>query len=319
MGRLYMERRVRGMLRLRLFSIISLVLFCVFLAILIGIIIVVNTGDYNGHNKQFAKIEATQDVGTKSYTLDSFDTLLFFSQELRKERTLFTNEIPKLTVVNSDEYRVEVKTSRDLLDRLDVFTEENSLHFGFTADCYYSVNRNNKSYKGLFVDCNQFDVTVYAPVSKLKSNAEFDLDFQASKVSELVVIVDGEIRNGKIYDIDSTYFGLSASGNSNVSVSGKVSNHAEFIALHNSKIDASSLNCSKINKAASCQVFGLSYVRDSNGTLVPFTGIGFLLTVFLVAMPILTLIAFVVFRIWFLYRRKEADILIELDDKGENL
>lgn len=319
MGRLYMEKRVRGMLRLRLFSIISLVLFCVFLAILIGVIVVINTGDYNGHNKQFAKIEATQDVGSKSFTVDSFDTLLFFSQELRKERTLFTNEIPKLTVVNSSENRVEVKANHDLLDRLDVFTEKNSLNFGFSADCYNDVKRNNKSYKGLFVDCNQFEVTVYANVSKLKSDAEINLDFQGGDVNELVIIVDGEIRSGKIYDINSTYFGLSASGNSNVSVSGSVSNHAEFIALHNSKIDASALNCSKINKAASCQVFGLSYVRDSQGTLIPFTGIGFLLTVFLVAMPVLLLIAFVVFRIWFVFRRKEADILIEMDDRGENL
>ncbi len=319
MGRLYLERRVRGMLRLRICSIVSLAAFCVFLAILIGVIVVINTGDYNGHNSQFAKIEATQNVEAKSFTVDSFDTLLFFSQELRNERTLFTDEMPRLTVVNSDKYIIEVRANKDLLDKLDIFTEGNSLHFGFKTENYNDVKRSNKSYKGLFVDCSQFDVTVYAPISKLKSNAELDLDFQACKTSELVIIVDGEIRNGKIYDVDSSYFGLSASGNSNVNVSGNVSNHSEIIAQHNSKIDATLLDCAKIQRAAYCQLFGLSYVRDFEGMHIPFTNVGFLLTVFLTAMPILSIIAFVVFRIWFFYRRKEADALIELDDRGENL
>ena len=126
-----MERRVRGMLRLRLFSIISLVVFCILLVMIGVITIIMNTGDYTGHNNDFADMKATQDVGSKSFTFGSFDTILFFSQDLRKERTLFTNEIPKLTIVNSNKYSIEVRANRDLLDKLDVFTEKNSLHFGF--------------------------------------------------------------------------------------------------------------------------------------------------------------------------------------------
>ena len=173
-----MRREVEKMMRLRRISIIFVILLGIFGSIVAGMIVFMNTGDYNGINPQFGKYEASGEVETKSYQMekDSFNSVLFFSMRYMNQRTLFRGYAPSLKIVNSDEYRVEVKANRELFEKLKLTVVEGCLCVHFDDELYGYVERNNRIYKGLFIDCEIFEMTVYAPISTLATDAEIALD-----------------------------------------------------------------------------------------------------------------------------------------------
>ena len=313
-----MKNKVRAMLRTRILSIVCIVVFCFFLLVTIGLAVFMNTGDYRGKNKDFAKISTIGNVETKSFDFEEFERLFFFSETYRNEKCIFTDQIPTLKIVNSDEYRVEVTTNSELLDLLDLQAAEKALYFTFLPENFNNIQKSNKAYKGLYVSCDTFEVTVYAPVCELRSHTEFNLDYQAPEAKSILLMVDGEIRNGKIYDVKSSYFGINACGNSNITVSGEATSTIELVAHHNSKIDVTDLNGPIAYMAAYCQFFGSSYIKHPGGTFFPYTNIGFLLTVFVIFILVVSLVGFVVFLILFFKLKAEVDLLIAEYERNPN-
>ena len=313
-----MKKKVRAMLRTRILAIVCIVTFCVFLIVTAGILIIMSSSDYRGKNRDFAKMSVTAEAQTKSFDFEEFQSLLFFSESFRNERCLFTNQIPSLKIVNSDKYKVEVTANGELIDKLDLQVNDKALCFTFMPENFSNVVANGRKYKGLYVDCSVFDVTVYAPISQLRSHAEFNLDFQAPNAESVTLLVDGEIRNGKIYDVKSSYFGINTCGNSNITVSGNVDDAIELISHHNSKIDVTNLNGPITYMASYCQFFGISYIKHSSGTFLPFTNMGFLLSAFILFVLLISLVGFAVFLILFFRLKSKVDMLIEEYERNPN-
>ncbi len=306
------------MMGLRKWSIVFLVLLLVALVVIIGVVIFMNTGDYAGANRNFNKIVAENDIESKTLELDNFSKLYFFSQGHNNQRTLFTGAIPNLKIVDSQEYKIELTSNGDILSKLDVLLEDDALYIDFKEEHYDTISRVGKSYKGLYVDCAKLDVTIYAPVSYLVSDAELDLDFEAPNAKALIVAVNGEIRSGRIYGVSSDAVGIFVSGNSNVSVSGEAREYAELMVKHSSSLDASELKTAVVSETVASQLFGISLIRYADRVKYSIDDVGFILSVAMIFALILLLAGFVVFRILFLRQKKELDQFIDQVKKEGN-
>lgn len=306
-----MRREVERMMRLRRISIVFAVLGAIVLVAMAAMGIISTIGDYSGVNDEFAEIETEAQVGTKSFNIQPADKLLFFSEGVRNERTLFLNSIPNLTIHNSDKYYVEVTANKDLLDKLEVTTVEDQIRFSFQKKYYNPVTANGRDYRGLFVDCTQFDVHVYAPITEFYTSAEINLEYNAPKCETLAISVIGEIRDGRVYGVDSNALVAGFCGASNVSFEGEVSGHSVIEVMHNSRIDASMLKTKSLSTSVSCQIYGFSYVIGQDVAEYSFTKAGFVLTVVSVVLALLFATLFIITRIMFFKQKEEIDRYVE--------
>lgn len=319
-----MRREYERMMRLRFFSILSCIALIIVLIAIVAMSVIITTGDYSGVNSDFAEIEDTGSLKTKEYNLGKFENVYLFSENYGKQRTLFTNKIPHLKIVNSDKYQVDIKASKSLLEKLDIKIIENSLVVTFDNKYYADVVREGRTYRGLFVECEGFEVTVYAPVTLLTTDAEITLDYQAPKTNTLITRINGEVREGRIYDIDCDYLNVAFCGMSNVTLEGIAHNRADIVARHNSKIEAQGLKCSNVSASVTCQLFGFSYVNyrlsqeNGNGSVEyrdmresSFTESGFVVTIFVIMLSVLFAALFIIFRVKFFKQKKAIDEYIE--------
>lgn len=306
-----MEQEIDRMMLLRKLCIISFIVICVIVVGIVGALIVMNTGDYSGNNSDFARIKDYGNVTTKTVDFEKCDTLYFFSETENRERTLFEDKIPKLKIVNSDKYCVEITAGEALLDRLDIEQKESGLIITFREDCYNDIRNGKKQYKGLYVDTDIFEVTVYAPISVLISSAEFDLDFDTPKTEMLAISVSGEIRKGSVYNIDANTLYCALNGASTVKMSGQVKNVSQFKVRHNSKIDAMDLKTPVVYTSSTSQLFGLSYIKGETFSDYSIMTLGFFATVGMVVLLAVCVGAFIVLRKMFVKQRNEIDQFIE--------
>ncbi len=216
------------------------------------------------HQFEFSKFE-------KLYFLNDIDPLTSFSKKTR-----MLGATPKLQIINSDEYRVEIKANADVFDVLKIATSDslndnrNTLIITFSDECYVPVHTDDIDYDydtGLYVDFDVFEVTVYAPISALSVNSEVILDYQAPKCKKMDVAFSYEGTRANIYNIDTEDFTLYCSGTSDITLSGNVIGESTIWVWHDTKVNANDLNTgTKDFKISSSVLFGLSYIKY-NGTL----------------------------------------------------
>ena len=308
------------MMRRRRIAIFFAVLFVLSIGAIIGTLVFMNSGDYSGSNENFGVLSARDGKESKTYVLQEFNDVYFFSQDFASELTLFTDAIPNLKIVNSDKYTVEVKSNKQVLDNLQVFNEENGkLIFGFDKELYGVLSGDNGYYRGLYVECDLFEVTINAPVDHFRTHAEINLDFDAPKSDTLVIDVDGEIRQGTVKNIDSLNLVASFCGNTNITMSGTVSKMSDITARHNSKVDAEELKCPKLYSLVTCQIFGFSYINQGDESHYSITGAGFVIALLLILLPIACVVMFVLFWKKFLKSRKHMDMLIEKERSEQRI
>ncbi|MBO4982840.1 MAG: DUF2807 domain-containing protein [Clostridia bacterium] len=313
-----MGEELDRMMGLRKWSIVFLVLLIIAIVLIVSIIIFMNVGDYSGTNNDFNKVVAVAELDGKTIELENFSKLYFFSQSHKNQRTLFKKVIPNLKIINSQEYKIEITSNSDILSMLDITLEDNALFVDFKQEHYHNVSRMGRTYKGLYVDCAKFDITVYAPINYLVSDAEFNVDFEAPKAQTFIVLVNGEISDGRIYDVDAEVMGVFLSGNSNASVSGEVREYTELLVKHSSRLDASELNTPVINDRASSQLFGISSIKYKDRVKYSINDLGFILSVAIVFAVLIVLAGFIVLRVLFLKQKKELDQFIAQVEKEGN-
>ena len=313
-----MRRQFERMMRLRAFSIFFGVLFALAICAMIAVILILNTGDYHGTNGDFGEYSASGEEQSKTYKFEEFKYLYFFSRDYKGELTLFTSAIPNLRIVNSDRYEVVVRSNKEILDKLEFNLIEDSLVIDFNEKLYKKTGDEGQEYKGLYVECSNIDVTVYAPISYLNTDAEINLNYDAPKADNIIVLVKGEARECNIKNIDCQNLIASFCGNSNVTISGKATGTAQVIARHNSSIDATGFaKPKKTDSTISCQLFGFSSIEYKDDTIGSYTEAGFVITWVSIAILLVLGGLVVMFRVKFFKQKKEIDIYIEKAKKEE--
>ena len=258
---------------------IAAILFAVLFIISTYILIFIYSYE-EGIDPEYAVSVFDQDVVTREFEFSEFDRLYFLYDrdpitEFSK-KTKLLDATPFLKIVNSDEYRVEIKSNRDAFDSLKIATCEsaddgrNSLVITFSDECYVPVHIDDNSYDydtGLYVDFDVFEVTVYAPISSLYVDSKVILDYQAPTCEKMLVFASSDGIKANIYDIDANNFTLSCHGNSDVTLSGKVTGKSTIRVFHQTKVHANDLDTNTKDFTSSSSVlFGFSYI-EHNDTL----------------------------------------------------
>ena len=198
-----------------------------------------------------------------------------------------------------------------LIDKLVVKNTDKGLVVTFEDKYFNEVSRGeHNTYKGLYVNCDIFDVVVYAPISKLYSSAEFNLDFDTPKSELLAVVIGGEIREGRIYNVDAKNLICQLCGESTVELFGKVSNSGHFEVWHNSKIYAEELSVPNATTSVQSQIFGFSYVSGSTFSSYNITNLGSLITIGIMFALTVSLALTVLFSIMFVKKKQHVDEMI---------
>ena len=313
-----MDEEIDRMIESKRRAIFFLVLFIVAIAVMITILIVMGSGDYGGGNDEFSQLEARGEVKTKRYDVADFKALCFFYDGVRGERTLFLDALPNLKIVNSDKFYVEVKANKELLDILEVVNIENVLSLGFQTSYYKVVSSSTDNYdKGLYVTCDVFEVTVYAPVSQLYTSAEITLDYQAPVTDLMRIHVIGEVQNGKVYGIDAEKLECKVSGSSSIELIGKVSGNAALTAYHDSAIEAEQLYVSTASTVTSSQIFGFSEIYGNGYSETSFISVGSMFSCILVVLPIAMAALCALFFVKYFKRKKQIDGVIAMLEQQE--
>lgn len=315
-----MEKEIDRMMLFRRLSIIFAVVFLVTIAAMVALFIVMGMGDYGGANSDFAVIDDYGEVSTKTVKFEKSNALWFFYEGNRSERTLFLDEVPNLKIVNSEEYYLEVKAPKGLLDKLVVKNTEEGLLMTFGEKYYNAVQSGEKLYYGLYVNCDVFEVVVHAPINRLYSSAEFNLDYDTPKTDLLAIVVGGEVREGKVYNVDATNFLCQLSGASTVEMAGKVSGEIYFEVWHDSKIHAEGLqvNDERITTAVQSKIFGFSYISGSTFSAYNLLSWGTMITSIIVFSMFASVFLAILFKILMAKQKKEIDKEIEILEKEAN-
>lgn len=313
-----MDREIDRMMLLRKLSIIFSLVFLAVVAATVVLLVIVGTGDYSGGNWDFAEIEDYGAVGKKTVNFEKSDTLWFFYEGNRSERTLFLDEIPNLKIVNSDKFYLEVTAPEGLLDKLVVKNTDEALVVTFEEEYYNAIKDYPKIYNGLYVNCDVFDVVVYAPISRLYSSAEYNLDFDTPKTDLLAIVTIGEIREGNVYNVDARSLYCQLNGSSNVELSGKVAEASHLEVWHNSKIDADNLQIENVSTTVQSMIFGFSYVSGETFSAYNFVCWGTVITFGIVFALVLSAFLAVFLRILHEKQRKEIDKKIEMIEAEGN-
>ncbi len=306
-----MGEEIDRMMRSRRLSIIFFAVFCLLIIAVVTILIVMGSGDYDGSNSDFAVVDDYGEIVKKSIKFEKSGTLYFFSEIYKAERTLFLDEAPSLKIVNSDKYSLEVTAPAELLDKLCVEMVEGCLVVSFDESMYNEVKRDNGAYKGLYVNCDVFDVTVYAPVERLYTSAELRLDYEGTKSDSMVIDVIGEVIEGRVYNVDTNRLSCRLMGASTLEISGKASEWAHMETWHNSKIYAEELKAPEVTTAVQTQIFGFSYVSGEDLFACNLMDMGVVITMVLIISVAASAFLTVFFGIKFVKQRKELDDYIE--------
>lgn len=255
-------------------TIVFSVLLVISLSIL-GFLYVVTTAD-DGIDPEYAVEKFEGEIETKDFVFDAFNTLYFLYD--RDPITDFTKKTkilgatPKLKIVDSEDYRVEITTHSDAFDKLKISThkkeddtDNNRLIITFTDDCYVPVHVDDTSYDydtGLYVDFDRFEVVVYAPISRLMVDSALILDYQAPKCEEMYVNFSYEGTEAYIYNVNTDKLKLYCGGTSNITLSGKVHGLTEISIWHNTKVDATNLKTERKSFYVTSALFNqFSYVK----------------------------------------------------------
>ena len=234
------------------------VLFIISTAILTLVYSLNNEGSLDS---EYAISSFQQNIVTHQFEFSEFDRLYFLNDHdpLTKfsKKTRILGATPILQIINSDEYRVEIKANADVFDSLKMATsdglddEQSTLIITFSDECYVPVHTDDTSYDydtGLYVDFDVFEVTVYAPISSLSVDSEVILDYQAPMCEKM-------------------YVDFSYEGTSDITLSGKVKGESKISVWHETKVNANDLDTdTKDFYVSSSILFGLSYIKY-NGIL----------------------------------------------------
>ena len=231
-------------------------------------------------DSEYAISSFEQNIVIREFEFSEFDRLYFLNDHdpLTKfsKKTKILGATPILKIINSDEYRVEIKANADVFDSLKIATSDSSnderstLIITFSDECYVPVHTDDTSYDydtGLYIDFDVFEVTVYAPISSLSVDSEVILDYQAPKCEKMHVDFSFEGTTANIYDINTEDFTLYCSGTSDITLSGKVKGESRISVWHETKVNANDLDTdTKDFHVSSSVLFGLSYIKY-NGIL----------------------------------------------------
>lgn len=266
----------------QLVVISSLALF-VAIGIIIYTVVELNSGTYSGKNENLHHIYAQAGIETREYSIQGCNNMELFYGSERENRVVFLDCIPTLKIVNSTDYKMVVTSNSDVLDILNVITDEENLKVSLKEDI--------ASLSGYYVHADKLEVTVYAPVVSVSTVLKLNVEYDVPKAQLINMLFSGEVVNGKIYNVDAERLYGVFSGSSRATVEGNVSDTVEIGAVHNSKIDASMLNVNSKKSILSNQLFGLSYVEWADDIDVDILSKGTILTFLMVAFFALSAIA----------------------------
>ncbi|MBE6904443.1 MAG: hypothetical protein E7480_07535 [Ruminococcaceae bacterium] len=225
-------------------------------------------------DSEYAMYVANGDIAVKKYDIEECSALYFFEAEFSKgKRTLFTNEVPNLKIINDTEYYVEISANKEIHDVIDISLSDNVLIIECKDDIYNRVHEDDTSYDynyGLYVDCEKLDITVHAPISRFYTDTNLTLDFDAAKADKVVAELAFGVDKGVIYNIDAKSFRLICSGSSRVELIGNVSETAEIKLWHDSRVDAKKLTASEWDTDVSRAIGGFSYISREKWGLFEF-------------------------------------------------
>ena len=284
-----------------IFSIFFAVLFIISTAILILFYYLINEESIDS---EYAISSFEQNIVIREFEFSEFDGLDFLDDRdpLTKfsKKTKILGATPILKIINSDEYRVEIKANADVFDVLKIETCDSSyddlsnLIVTFSDECYVPVHTDDTSYDydtGLYVDFDVFEVTVYAPISSLSVDSEVILDYQAPMCEKMYVDFSHEGTKANIYDINTDDFTLYCGGTSDITLSGKVKGESKISVWHDTKVNANDLDTDTKDFYVSSSVFGSSYIKY-NGILhldILENSVGLILAAILYLPPIIWL------------------------------
>lgn len=292
----------------KLTIIISLILFILSLTLIVFINISVL--ESNKYDNEFASISFNEEITTKEYTFDEFHCLYFFNDrdsltEFTK-RNEFLNLVPKLRIINSEEYKVSITSNSDAFEKIKIglsgdkscYGDGKTLIITFIDECYIPVHIDNASYDydtGLYISMDKLEITVFAPIYNLRSNTGgINIDFEAPQCSDM--IIDIRDTEGSIRNIVSNNFNLDCSGNSNLKLSGEVKENGKLFIMHNTKIDANDLKIEnkKFDVTSAILINNLSYVKYNNIFHIQLYSFYSILKLVLYLAPVLWLCLFII-------------------------
>lgn len=269
----------------------------------------INPDDEISIDPEYAILTAADEVATVSYPIDACSGARFFYADhtTGSKKTIFLNACPDVRVINSNEYRVELTANQAIHDMIDIRVIEGLLHIDMRMECYNRVHEEDDSYDydhGLYVDCTAFEMTIYAPLGSFWSDIRLKLDMGMPYVERASLIFSHEGVEANIHDIDSWALYFTASGDSEVKLSGNVAGPADIAVWHNSHVDATELKMGSQDFRVSSQPFKASYIRYSGGIKTEGAGAGTIFTALIIGF-ILLWAALDVACIWGLLTRKK--------------
>ena len=254
--------------------IVTTSLLCISLIIVSLYVIFIHNLDKEEIDSEYAYYTVNQDITTEKYNIDKCDSLYFF--DLFQYKTNFPNAIPNLKIINDESYYVEVTANKDLHKMLDIQTIDSTLAINCKSEYYKSVHENDNSYDydyGIYIDCTQFDVVVYAPISKLFAETKLILDFDVASAEKVYIQFSYDGVEGIIKNINTQNLEFYCAGTSELELSGSVTEKADFNLYHNCHINAKNLSINKLKSYVSRQLGGYSYIRVNKWYLVRGTNL----------------------------------------------
>lgn len=280
-------------------KVIGIIIFSIFFVISTGFLIfvsVIYAQDSSYVDPEYAKIEFVDGVEKREFQFDEFHKVYFFNDRdilsNFSKSTEFVGVIPKLKIVNNNDYRIEINSNSDAFDKLKLGVKDSTLSVSFLDDCYVPVHVNDSSYDydaGLCVTLNTFEVTIYAPISSLNVDCALELDYDAPKCEKMYVMFSFDGTNANIYNVDTENFTLNCSGTSKLTLSGKVSKNSEIMIFHNTKVNANNFKSYDIDFTVSSDIIGFSYIKYKYWYHIGITRSDVWLTLFFKLAPLIWL------------------------------
>ena len=240
---------------------------------------------------EYAVFTANDEVITQTYPIDQCDSLWFFhsSASTGEKRTLFINAIPEVRIINDESYYIQLTTNQSVHDVISIDVRDSILDIDIQDDCHNSVYVDDTSYDydhGLYVDCSEFVIMIYAPISKFYTNTQSILEFDVAKADNVSLCFSFEGTKANIYNIDANSLYFTCSGDSDVMIRGSVSEEATLKIWHNTHVDARNLIANAWDVFVSNQPLGISYILRSFGIDMSPFDLGWCLSMILIGFPI---------------------------------
>lgn len=205
---------------------------------------------------EYPVFTATDEVITKTYSIENCNDLWFFSADHRtgNKLTKFCNAIPNVTVINSDSSYVELTTNKSVHDAISISDSNGVLDIDMQDSCYQPVYQDDPSYdydSGTYLDCTQFEITVYGRFNRFQTDAELVLDFEAAKADQTNMHFSFQGVSANIHHIDTKKFNLICSGTSELTVSGSATGQSNIMLFHNTHVQANDLKADLLDLSVS--------------------------------------------------------------------